>query len=271
MSFVAVAIGVGGAIIGGSIAANGAQNAAQTQANAALQSQQMQQGIFNTIQGNERPFINAGQGAQSQLNYLLGIGSPGLPGTDGSSGAGGFGSLLTPFNAQTFKEQSPQYQFNLQQGGQGVLNQDATSQGALSGAALKDLMSFNQGYANNSYNSAFQNYQTQQNNIFNRLNQIATLGSNAGSNSATGASTFANGIGNSAQNVGTALAGGQVGVANAASGAINNASSWLQAGQYGGGGGGNPNNLGGSIPVAPAGSSLTYDSSGNITGSTPSG
>ena len=61
------------------------------------------------------------------------------------------------------------------------------------------------------------------------------MGSNAGSNSATGASTFANGISNSAQNVGTALAGGQVGVANAASGAINSAVPWLQAGFNSGG------------------------------------
>ena len=36
-------------------------------------------------------------------------------------------------------------------------------------------------------------------------------------------------------------------------------------------GGGNPGNLGGSTPVAPAGSNLTYDSSGNITGSAPTG
>jgi hypothetical protein len=34
-------------------------------------------------------------------------------------------------------------------------------------------------------------------------------------------------------------------------------------------GGGNPQNLGGSTPVAPEGSTLTYDASGNITGSAP--
>ena len=238
MSFIAAAIGVVGAVAGGAIAAGGAESAAQTQADAARNAQALQQQNFNTIQGNEAPFLGAGQGAASQLNYLLGTGTPGASGTASSSTAGGYGSLTQPFNAQAFHDQSPQYQFNLQQGAQGVLNQDASSQGADSGAALKDLMSFNQGYANNAYNSAFSNYQTQQNNIFNRLNTIATLGSNAGSNNATGASQFSNGIANSAQNVGTALAGGTVGAANAASGAINNASAWLQAGNYGGGGGG---------------------------------
>ena len=193
--------------------------------------------ISTPFRVTKRRFFSAGQGATQQLNYLLGTGSPGTQTTAAGSSGGGYGSLIQPFNAQAFHDQSPQYQFNLQQGGQGVLNQDSSAQGAESGAALKDLMSFNQGYANNAYNSAFSNYQTQQNNIFNRLNTIATLGSNAGSNNATGASQFSNGIANSAQNVGTALAGGTVGAANALSGGVNNAASWLAAGNYGGGGG----------------------------------
>ena len=119
-----------GSIAAGAISAGAAQSAAQTQANAALQGQQLQQGMFNTIQTNEQPFLQGGQGAESQLNYLLGNGTPGQGGTAGSSAAGGFGSLNQPFNADIFKSQSPQYQFNLQQGGQGVLNQDSAAQGA---------------------------------------------------------------------------------------------------------------------------------------------
>ena len=237
MSFLAVAVGVGGAVLGGAIAAGGAESAAQTQANAALNAQNISQGMFNTQMTNQAPFRQAGYGAINQLNYLMGTGQQsdynGPGGQPFSSSAGGFGSLNAPFNAQTFKSMSPQYQFNLQQGGQGVLNQDASSLGAESPAALKDLMSFNQGYANNSYNSAFANYQTQQNNIFSRLNSIAGLGQAAASNQATGASSFANSIGNSAQNVGTTLAGGTVGAANALSGGVQSAVPWLQSGAGG--------------------------------------
>lgn len=236
MSFVAVAIGVGGAVLGGAISAGGAESAAQTQAGAALNAQNISQGMFNTENTNQAPFRQAGYGAINQLNYLLGTGQQSdynTPGGQSFTAPGAFDSLNTPFNAQTFKSMSPQYQFNLQQGGQGVLNQDASSIGAESPAALKDLMAFNQGYANNSYNSAFGNYQTQQNNIFSRLNQIAGLGQSAASNQATGASQFAQGISNSAQNVGTALAGGTVGAANAASGAVQSAVPWLQQGQGG--------------------------------------
>jgi hypothetical protein len=182
--------------------------------------------MFNTEQNNEAPFIQAGGQAQGQLNYLLGTGPQTNPdGTAISNPAGGYGSLNTPFNAANFKSQSPQYQFNLQQGAQGTLNQDSNAQGAESGAALKDLMSFNQGYANNSYNSAFANYQTQQNNIFNRLNSIATLGSNAGSNSATGASAFSGQIGNTLGSIGASQASGTIGSANALTGALNSGAS----------------------------------------------
>ena len=183
MSFVTAAIiGGGAALLGGIIQGQAAKSAASTQANASQQATNAQLGMFNQIQGNERPFINAGQGAQSQLNYLLGIGKPGSTGTAGSSTAGGYGELNQPFNTSTWKSLSPAYQFQLQQGTQGVLNQSAGAQGAESGAALKDLMGYNQGMANTSFNNAFNMYQQQQNNVFSRLNQIATLGSNAGSN-----------------------------------------------------------------------------------------
>ena len=220
-----VAVGVAGAgLVSGLIGAGASEQASAQQVAAERQALAQQQSMFNTIQGNERPFVQAGQGAQSQLNYLLGIGTPGQYSDQTGQTAGGtqagFGSLNQPFNMDTFKSLSPQYQFNLQQGGQGTLNQDASAQGAESGAALKDLMSFNQGYANNSFNSAFQNYQTQQNNVFNRLSGIATLGSNAGSNSATGASQFAGAIGGTLGSIGASQASGTIGAANAISGGL---------------------------------------------------
>lgn len=214
-----VAVGVAGAgLISGLVGAGASSKASAEQVAAERAALQEQTTMFNTIQGNEQPFIQSGQQAQGQLNYLEGIGPQ--TGTGIGSSAGGYGSLNTPFNMDTFKSLTPQYQFNLQQGAQGTLNQDSNAQGAESGAALKDLMSFNQNFANNSYNGAFQNYQTQQNNIFNRLNSIATLGSNAGSNAATGASTFASGIGNTTSSIGASQAAGTIGAANALTGGL---------------------------------------------------
>jgi hypothetical protein len=113
--------------------------------------------------------------------------------------------------AQQNFQNTPGYQFALKTGGQAVRNADTPGVGALSGAALKDLTNFNVGTANQYYGQYFNQFQTQQNNIFNRLNTIATLGSNAGSNSTTGASQFSNSIGNTTASIGASQAAGTVG------------------------------------------------------------
>lgn len=233
MSAVAVAV-AGAGLIGAGIQAGAAQDAANTQAGALNNSLQMQQRMYNTTLGNEQPFVQGGQQALSQLNYLMGSGQQSdYANQNGGAGpntsAGGFGSLNSPFTIDKFHQMSPGYQFAMQQGGQGVLNQDASSQGALSGSAMKDLISFNSNYANQSFNNAFNQYQQQQGNTYNRLMGVAQLGQAAGTNSASGGSAYAGNIGQTASNIGTAQAAGQIGVANALTGGVNALSSipWL--------------------------------------------
>lgn len=301
--WVAGAVVVGG-VASAALSSNAAQNAADTQAQAAQNAQGISQQEFNTITAQEQPFLQSGYGAQSQLNYLLGIGSPGqgvtqagppgpvqgydpssgyrigagggisqlIPGGTGplgsvignyptmtatqgmttggqqagqtagptvasSSPAGGFGSLLTPFTADMMKQYSPAYQFQLQQGQQGVLNGEAAGQGALSGSALKDLIGYNQNYANTAFGNAFNQYQTQQGNIYSRLAGVAQLGQAAAANTGQQGTALAGQAAQSAQNIGTAQAAGQIGSANAWSGALSNlATPWILAG----GGGSSP-------------------------------
>lgn len=142
----------------------------------------------------------------------------------GGSTAGSYGSLLTPFTASNFQQLSPAYNFQLTQGQQGVLNGDASGAGALSGSAQKDLISYNQNMANTSFNNAFNQYQTQQGNIYSRLAGVAQLGQTSAANTGQQGTALAGQAAQSATNVGTALAGGTVGAANAYSGAISNAS-----------------------------------------------
>jgi hypothetical protein len=236
--------GVGGAIlgaalIGGTVSAVGDVVGAKEQAGAAEQATNTQAGMFNEQVSNLAPYRQAGSGALAQLNYLQGIGAPGSSGTASSSPAGGYGSLNQPFTAAYMQQYSPAYKFQLQQGQQGVLNQDAGAQGALSGAALKDLTSFNQNYANTAFNNAFSQYQTQQQNSYNRLASIANLGEAAASNQATGGSNYAQSIGSSLTNVGSALGAGTVGASNAlgsgvSSGALLGVLANNQAGGFGG-------------------------------------
>src|ERR1700678_3873976 len=108
-----------GTLAGSAISAGGAEAGASEQAGAAENAQAISQNEFNTINQQEQPFLGAGYGALSQLNYLSGIGTPGGQtgggGTTASSSAGGgFGSLIAPFTAQNFQQYSPAYQFQLQ-------------------------------------------------------------------------------------------------------------------------------------------------------------
>lgn len=256
MSFIAAAIVGGGAILGAGISANAAGHAADEQSAAAQNAENISEGQFNTINQQEQPFIQSGEGALSQLNYLEGIGTPGSTGTQGTQGstglstaasstAGGYGSLLQPFNLSDWQQLSPAYNFQLQQGQQNVLNSDAAGAGALSGSAQKDLINYNQNAANTSFNNAFNQYQTQQGNIFSRLSGIANLGQSAASQTAQSGTALAGQAAQSATNIGTAQAGGTVGAANAISGGLSSAAlPWLV---NGGGGSSSSSNT---IPAA---------------------
>jgi len=267
VSWVGVAVG-GASLISGLLGSDASQEAAAQQAAAANRALDISSNEFNTITGQESPYVQSGYGAQGQLNYLLGIGTPGTagrPGTGGltgangtpgafmgtaptaaSSTAGGYGSLLKPFDTTDWQQLSPAYNFQKQQGIQGVLNGAAAGQGALSGSAYKDLIDYNQNAANTSFNNAFNQYQTQQGNIYQRLAGVSQLGQAAAANTGQQGTALAGQAAQSATNVGTAQAAGTIGSANAITGGINSAAPWLAyggggSGAGGGGGGGGTN------------------------------
>ena len=210
MSWIAVAI-AGGAVVG----AVGSNMAASTQAGAQEQAAGTQQAMFNTIVGQEQPFLQAGYGATSELNQLLGTApATGKGGTVGSTGLPG-GYLTQTFNpTQQELNNYPGYQFALNTGAQATRNADTPGVGALSGAALKDLTNFDVGTANQFYSQYFNQFQTQQNNIFNRLSGIASLGQNAAGNLGNSGTQLGTGIAQAQAAAGGSLAGGIVGATN---------------------------------------------------------
>lgn len=136
------------------------------------------------------------------------------------------GYLTQTFGPEQFmKNMDPGYGWRLQQGAQNVMNQAAAGSGSLSGPALKALMEYNQGMASQEYGAAFDRFQTQQGNIFQRLTSLAQLGQNAAAGvGAQGVATAGN-IGANIVGAGNAAAAGQVGAANAWAGALDNAAS----------------------------------------------
>ena len=219
----AAAIGAVGSVVAGGEQASGQEQAANTQ-----------QAMFNTIQGNEQPYIQEGQSANSALSQLLGL-TPATGKGGTASGTGLQGGYLT----QTFQptmaqlESTPGYQFALQQGDQAINNANAPGIGAASGAAYKSLINYNQGLASTQYQNQFNNFQTQQNNIFNRLSGIASLGQNAAGNLGNNGAQLGTGIAQAQAGAAGSIAGGIVGATNSAS--SNLGLSYLLAGQNGNG------------------------------------
>lgn len=138
-----------------------------------------------------------------------------IPDTGGNPDDPAYGSFTQPFDVEQFYDYAdPGYAFELQQGTQALRNAASADSGALSGAALKDLIGYSQNYARTGYNDAFNRYQTQQGNIFNRLFSLTQLGQNAAAGVGSGGVSLAGQAGQALSNAGTAIGGGIVGAGN---------------------------------------------------------
>jgi outer membrane lipoprotein SlyB len=83
-------------------------------------------------------------------------------------------------------------------------------------------MNYNQGLASTQYQNAFNNFNTQQNNIFNRLSAIASLGQNAAGNLGNSGTQLGTGIAQAQAGAAGSIAGGIVGATNSLGGAATN-------------------------------------------------
>ena len=112
-----IATAIGGAAVVGYL---GAQKAGNTQAAGQRLAAQTQTHMFDTVVGQEQPFLNAGYGATGALSNLLGTGTGKRGGIDPATGLP-IGYLTQQFNpTQQQLDQYPGYQFALKTGGQAV-------------------------------------------------------------------------------------------------------------------------------------------------------
>jgi hypothetical protein len=204
MSFITAAIVGGVASIGGSLIA------ANQQKQGAKGAAALQERMFNTINNQNKPFMDAGYGATQRMSELLGTG--------GDPNAAGYGEYSKPFTMGDFLAfKDPGYEFELQQGTQALQNSAAAGSGALSGAALKDLLGYSQGFARTGYTDAFNRYQVQQDNIFKRLAGVSELGQASASNVGANGTALAGNAGQALTTAGGAAGAGIAGATNAAS------------------------------------------------------
>jgi hypothetical protein len=253
--------------------AGAARDAAAAQLQASREANDLQWRMYQQGQQNQAPYLQAGGTALAALQSGLGLGrSQGLPsvtpggggttttgatnpdGTPASYGLTNYGPASADTNAaadayagkftETFKPNDlytdPSYQWRLTQGTQN-LNSSAAARGMLgSGQNLKDITNYGQEAASQEYQNAYNRFNTNQTNLYNRISALAGMGQNTavgmgaagtaaaaqmGQNTMTGAANASNYLTSGA----SAQAAGQVGQANAYGGAFNTgAQGWMQ-------------------------------------------
>lgn len=231
------ALGAGAAVLSSDNQASAAKSAAQTQASAANQAAQIQQTEFNTTTANEAPYLQAGNTSLNALMTQLGLGP-------GGTGTGPLTQSFTPYQAPApfnFNPQNlqntPGYQFQLQQGEQAITDQASAVGGVGGGNTLKALTTFGQGLAGTEYQNAYTNalnaYNTNSANSYqawlanqqgnqnvqqqntNNLQTLAGSGQNAAANLGSLGNASAATIGNDLTSGAAATAAGTIGAANA--------------------------------------------------------
>lgn len=241
-----------GSLFGGLFGSNASSKAAGQYIDALKQAQQYLGGELNQGLSNYSPYLDLGKNASTTLSSLLG--TPGQ-------------GLLTPWT-QTFQaptaaeaEQTPGYQFQLQQGENAINNAAAGKGSLLTGRTLADLNNYAQGTASTNYQNAFNNsltqYQSAYNTFLNNQNNAYTRllgGAQLGEGAAGGAGSLISGMGGDIASLyaqqGAARAAGTMGSANSILGMLpgltNGFSGFLSALRGGGGGFGTlgPDNTG---------------------------
>jgi hypothetical protein len=224
MSAIAAAI-VGGSVVSGIMGSNAAEDAANTQAAAADRQAAQQKQIFDIQNKQQEPYRGAGYSALNTIGSML----PGEYQKYDAQGnpigtATGTGYLTKEFtNLDLNNYLSPNYNFQREQGEGATRNLFNATGGLVGGNAQKGLIDYNQNFAGNAYNNAFNQFQTSRGNIYNTLAGIAGIGQTATNQTGANASNYGTNIANLDVGSANARAAGIVGGANAISGGIQNA------------------------------------------------
>jgi hypothetical protein len=217
-------LGAAGAVGSSMIQSNAAQNASNQQVALGEQGLAQQQKMFQTAQNTLLPYTNAGASILPTLQ-----------------------SLITPGpNQNALLSQTPGFQFASQYGTMAATNALASrGLGASAGPVATAVSGYNQGLAQNTWQS-----------VVNALQGYAGMGANAAGQLASGAIQSGNAQAGTLSNIGTSMAAGTLGSANALAGGLSGITNSLSSAALLGGmgsGGGLYGNIG-NMPATGAGS-----------------
>ena len=192
--FLGAIIGGIGSIVGGVIGAGAAERAAEAQAQTTNRAIDLQEKIWRAQRKDIAPFREEGTEAVRALGREI-------------------DPLTARFTEEEFRA-DPGYQYRLEEG-EGALNRAAAARGMYySPATLRRLQAHGQGLADQTYQDAFNRYQLEQGNRFNRLAALAGVGQTGVQQQIGAGGQYASNVGNLLTNLGASQAAGITGAAN---------------------------------------------------------
>ncbi|HBO1919656.1 TPA: tail fiber domain-containing protein [Pseudomonas aeruginosa] len=209
--------------ITGSTGADAAKDAANAQAAAANNAARLTQQQFDQLRKDLAPFVSLGTGSQNALLQAMGYTPTFKDGQLSGLAVSPKAALQQQFSF-TGKDlqNTPGYQFALNQGLRAVQN-SASAQGlGLSGAQLKGATQYATGLADQTYGDQYNralstyntNYQTAANNV-NNLMQLLNIGQSSAAQTGVAGLNAANTAGGYLTQGANAIASGKIGAANA--------------------------------------------------------
>lgn len=198
---IGAALGVGSALLGYSSSkkqASAAKNAAATQAQSASEANQLEWDMYDQTRQDLNPYKEAGY---DSLKQLMG-------------GMGEDGKFMQTYSGQDIYD-DPSYQFRLNEGLNAVQSSAAGQGGLLSGATLKALNNYAQDSASQEYQNAYNRFNADQTNQYNRLANLVGVGQNAAAQTGNLGAQTAQSVANNTMAAGNSTAAGIVGAANA--------------------------------------------------------
>jgi len=207
MSYVALAIG-GASLIGAYVNQDSSRRAADAQTNAANNANTAAISQNNQARIDNQPWRDQGITALNEINAQM-------------------PDLNKQFTMSDFQA-DPGYQFRMDEGTKAIERSAAVRGGIASGRTLKELTRFGQNNADQAYQGAYDRFNNDRSNRFNRLASLAGIGQTANQSNVNSGTNMGNNISNNITSAGNAQAAGSMATGNAVNSGIGQGmNSWM--------------------------------------------
>lgn len=206
--------GIAAAVVGAAGSIYASDKAADAQSEAAASSQAYQEKIYNQQRADLQPWRDAGGGALKQL-------------TEGTTGANA--DFNRYFKASDMTTDAG-YQFRMSEAQKAIERSAASRGNLLGGATAKALTKYSQGVASDEYQNAYNRFNNDRSQRFNRLSSLAGIGQTASNQLGQAGQNFANASSQNAQMVGNAQSANAMATGNAINSALGTGvNTWMQS------------------------------------------